>query len=494
MAELRWSLAALALALSTLASPRDAIAQSEKTKTEARERFDRGLTLFNQGDDSGALAEFQRAYELIPHPLVLYNLALVYSAMRRPVDASDALGKLLEAPGSLDAQRLETARRMRAEQLARVGEIQIASNVEGAAIEVDGVEIGRTPAARPVRVASGSHIVGLVARGYLPSRRAVSVAGGARTEARFELVKAEASFAQLVLKTRLLDGEVWMDGHLVGRTPLAAPLAVEPGRHDVELRRAGYVTKKQSVELGPAARGEITLEPSVDPAALASQGGLLALDISERQSVVFIDGEPQGTYARPLRLPLGRHRLRIERANFFPFERDVEVAHGTTSVEVDLQPTPEYRASYVGGATSQRTWGWVSVGGGGLIALGSIGFLIWNAGEETDAEARFDKWYVSNLEGSGTECDPTLSGPRDACLVEVDLALENLESVRSREKFGWIGLGVGAVAAGFGTFLLLSGNDPDRYEPKPESDVFGTITPRVWFANRQAGIGVSGTF
>src|SRR4029453_16646197 len=104
MPPLRRSLALLALAASTFASTRS-FAQSEKIKTEARERFDRGLTLFNQGDDAGGLAEFQRAYDLIPHPLVLYNLGLVYSTMKRPVEASEALGKLLENPGSLDAQR-----------------------------------------------------------------------------------------------------------------------------------------------------------------------------------------------------------------------------------------------------------------------------------------------------------------------------------------------------------------------------------------------------
>jgi len=64
-----------------------AVAQTPPTpamKTEASSRFDRGLSLFNEGDNTGALAEFKRAYELIPHPRVLFNIGLVYAAMNRP--------------------------------------------------------------------------------------------------------------------------------------------------------------------------------------------------------------------------------------------------------------------------------------------------------------------------------------------------------------------------------------------------------------------------
>jgi Flp pilus assembly protein TadD len=50
---------------------------SEAARHEARERFDRGLELFNDGDNPGALAEFKRAFELIPNSVVLYNIGLV---------------------------------------------------------------------------------------------------------------------------------------------------------------------------------------------------------------------------------------------------------------------------------------------------------------------------------------------------------------------------------------------------------------------------------
>jgi hypothetical protein len=482
---------ALALVLSLGATV--ALAQSEATKKEARERFDRGLTLFNQGDDTGALAEFQRAYELIPHPLVLYNIGLVYATMRRPVEASDALGKLVEAPGSLDTERLENARKVRAEQIARVGEIEVVADVPGAAVEVDNVEVAKTPLSKPLRVSIGQHLIAIVARGYLPARRSVTVAGGARARAAFELVKSEGRPAHVTLRMRVPDVEVWIDSELVGKTPLPASLAIAPGRHTLELKRAGYVTARQPLDVGEGSVGEVAIEPSVDHGALGTQGGSLALEISEPDAVVFVDEAPRGAYATPLRLAHGRHMIRIERAHFFPFQRMVDVPQGaTTTVTVDLEPKADYRASYRSSAVSQRTWGWVSVGGGGAALIGSGLFLLVNRSNEQDAEQKFDE--IADTFENGGRCDKSAGGGGDACDLELELALDDLTSVRSRYKFGLVGLGVGAAAVGFGAFLLLSNDDPDRYEPKPESDVFGSLEPGGWISAESSWLGVRGRF
>src|SRR3954469_16613708 len=128
---------ALALTLSTTllagSVPLTAFAQAapptDAAKAEARDRFDRGLKLFNEGDNTGALAEFKRAYEVTGNQLVLFNLALVYAAMQRPVDAVDALDKLLKDPGSLSAERVAKAKQTRDEQAQRVAELAVVTSV-----------------------------------------------------------------------------------------------------------------------------------------------------------------------------------------------------------------------------------------------------------------------------------------------------------------------------------------------------------------------------
>ena len=478
-----------------LAWPAVAAPPSDAARNEARERFDRGLKLVNQNDNEGALAEFRRAYELVPHPILLYNMGLVLAATNRPVEAVETLDRLLAAPADLDAERLTRAQDERARQLGRIGEIEVASSIAGASIELDGVEVGRAPLRAPLRVASGDHIVGAVAPGHAPLRRKVSVAGQARARVELELTPIEGKPAQLEIVSRVPEAEVLVDGQLVGHTPLGASLALAPGTRSIEARRPGYVSARQTLNLGPGSTGRIDLNPSPDPAALATEGGVLSLAISEPDAVVFVDGEPRGAYSQPLRLAHGVHWLRVERADFLPFERKVVVPKAATnSVPIELEPTPEKRADYRSSAVTQRTWGYLTTGAGAVMALGSLGFLIWNSGEESEAEEHFDT--EARKQEAGGECDRSAGMQTNACIQALELALDDLESVRSREKFGWVGVGVGAAAATLGVTLLLTNDDPDRYEPRPESDVFGRLrlAPTAWVGSNGGGAALSGRF
>ena len=215
-------------------------ASDEVTREQARQHFDRGLRLFNEGDNAGALAEFQHAYQLIPHPLVLYNIGLVYEATKRPVAAVETLDKLLQNPGNLPADRVTNARRVRDEQAARIGELEITSNVPGAKVEVDGVGVAELPLKAPLLLASGEHIIGIYATGYLPERRPVSVFGKSKATLNIQLSPLEGQVAQITVRTNLLDAEVWVDGKLAGLAPLPASIPVAPGEHQVEVRRTGF--------------------------------------------------------------------------------------------------------------------------------------------------------------------------------------------------------------------------------------------------------------
>jgi hypothetical protein len=228
---------------------------------------------------------------------------------------------------------------------------------------------------------------------------------------------------------------------------------------------------------------------------LAREGGVLALAISEPDALVFVDGEPRGAYSGPLRLAHGAHVIRVERADFLPVQREVVVPRAaSSSVTIELEPTPEKRAAYRSAAVAQRTWGYVATGAGAAITLGSFGFLLWNTSAESDAEDDFDAEAAK--QGPGGECDRAAGMQSDECLQALELALDDLESIRSREKFGWIGVGVGAAAIGAGVTLLLTNDDPDRYEPRPESDVFGRLelVPYGWIGRGTGGAAIAGRF
>src|SRR5258708_3473725 len=148
------------LTTSSLARGQSAAEPNDAARAEARDRFDRGLRMFNAGDNAGALAEFKRAYELTANAVVLYNIGLVDAQMGRAAEATEVLDRVLATPGSLSPERLALARRTREEQAARVAQVVVVASVDGAVVEVDGVAIGKAPLERPLRVTSGAHVIG----------------------------------------------------------------------------------------------------------------------------------------------------------------------------------------------------------------------------------------------------------------------------------------------------------------------------------------------
>ncbi|MCA9594052.1 MAG: PEGA domain-containing protein [Myxococcales bacterium] len=478
----------LAVVAALLCTSAQGWAQADTTRTEARERFDRGLKLFDQGDDEGALAEFSRAYALIPNARVLYNIGLVQAALHRPVAAVDTLAQLLKAPGDLPKPLLDNARVVHDEQAKRIATLNVTVNVPRARIEVDGVNVARAPLDAPLRLAIGAHHVAIVAPGHRPSWHGLTLAGGESQTLNVELEAIEGGLGNLELDTSVPGAQLYVRGKMVGTAPLSGPIALTPGRHELEVRRDGYRTVKRTVVIrdGEVTRLSLKLEPSASPAA----SGRLSLSIAEAGAVVFVDGVPTAQHG--FALPSGPHRLRVERDGFFPFERGVEVPRGrTANVAVELEPTPEYRARYRDRAGSQRFWSWVAIGGGAAVLGGGVGFLVWNTNKRDDAQAAFDR-EAPRHESTG-DCWPGSASPANDCR-DLETLANDIDAANNRFGIGWGLVAVGAASVGAGTFFLLSGDDPERYEPRPESDVFGRVQLTPVLTPQSASVGVSGAF
>lgn len=146
--------------------------------TEARERFQRGVTLYREGSFDAALAEFQRAYELAPNFRVLFNLAQVQVERHDAVAALALFGRYLQEGGNeIDAERRAQVERDMQMLRNRVAELTIDGDVAGAQLTVDGVESGTLPLAGPLLVNSGVHQVVLTKPGYQSASRTLTIAG-----------------------------------------------------------------------------------------------------------------------------------------------------------------------------------------------------------------------------------------------------------------------------------------------------------------------------
>jgi hypothetical protein len=177
--------------------------------------------------------------------------------------------------------------------------------------------------------------------------------------------------------------------------------------------------------------------------------------------------------------------LRVERAGFVTSERTISVPRASNAtIQVTLEPTADYRADYVASASSRRSWA-LGIGIGGVVVAGaSAGFLIVNGQQVTTAENDFN----DALNKAQMACTPAATKDCDTLKAKAAIREDDLGTKRDRQVFGWVGLGVGAAAIGTGVALWLTGADPHRYDPRPDSDVFGSLDLLPWLGPNGGGL------
>jgi len=173
-------------------------AQSDKIK-EANARFERGLSLFDDGDYDAALVEFNRAYTLAPTYKILYNIAKIERARNDYSAALTHFQRYLTEGGAEvpDERRAEVEREIGVLK-ERVAQVSITANVPGAAVYIDDIPVcgarmvdpscvGTTPLKAPVVVNPGTRKITATKRGYQNGTAQITVAGGDKNLVRLEL-------------------------------------------------------------------------------------------------------------------------------------------------------------------------------------------------------------------------------------------------------------------------------------------------------------------
>jgi hypothetical protein len=116
----------------------------------------------------------------------------------------------------------------------QMGSLSVQTNPPGAAVFVDGVAHGNTPAR--VSLKAGAHILELRGRG-VPRSIPVTIAAGAELSQYLELPQTP-TVGSLLVQSDPAGAQVFVDGVDHGKAP-ASVTDLTPGEHDVELRVAG---------------------------------------------------------------------------------------------------------------------------------------------------------------------------------------------------------------------------------------------------------------
>src|SRR6188768_3340223 len=179
------------------AEPAAPAAGSASATTEARERFQRGVSLYREGSFDAALAEFRRAYEIAPNYRILYNLAQVQVERHDSVAALTLFGQYLQQGGNeIDAERRAQVERDMQSLRGRVADLTVESNVSGAQLTIDGIDAGTLPLAGPIQVNSGVRQIALSKPGYQSASRTVTIAGAQPLKLNLALQPLDARAAE----------------------------------------------------------------------------------------------------------------------------------------------------------------------------------------------------------------------------------------------------------------------------------------------------------
>ena len=212
--------------------------------------------------------------------------------------------------------------------------IRIASSPQGATVYLDSLEkrpIGKTPI-KAIRVTYGFHEFYFKKKGYKLEKLEENVDRYTR------FVKAE------LVQVCTLDitpgnpmaegGEVSVDGEAKGVLP--QKLVVEPGRHQVEVKKEGAQTFSQWVECAAAA--VVTL-----PVLLVGEDvpmGTLFVTSDVPGAAVFVDGVNRGESPISLDVEPGPLMVEVRAPGFDPWQKTVEVKADEKSI-VQAQIRPE---------------------------------------------------------------------------------------------------------------------------------------------------------
>ena len=168
-----------------------AAAASDSAKQEAARRFEHAIKLYEEGDYTLALAEFERVYQLVPDYRVLYNISQVSIQLGRYARAFRTLKDYLNrGAAELTPERAAAVQADLTQLAGKVARVTVQVEPAGAQVKVDGVAVGRSPLPEPLVVDVGERQIQVELPGYVAQSQTLTLAGGDRRDAAFTLQQA----------------------------------------------------------------------------------------------------------------------------------------------------------------------------------------------------------------------------------------------------------------------------------------------------------------
>ncbi len=260
--------ALFAILLATLAIPESGLAQSggarragsSAPRVQAAARLQAGTVLFQEGNFDGAIAEFEASYALDPIALTRLNIGQCYRQLERYDEAIAEYRRYLAEATDVSRERREQVEVTIRDLVGLVATITLQVEPAGAAIRVDGRDVGAAPLSAPLRLGAGRRVVEVTADGYRTVRQDLLVAGGEVRTVEIQLPAANTGTVHVISTPE--GAVVRIDGEEVGPTPLQRVL--QSGGHVIEAQSEGFRLYRQSLTLAPLQDLHLQLQLELD--------------------------------------------------------------------------------------------------------------------------------------------------------------------------------------------------------------------------------------
>lgn len=196
--------------------------------------------------------------------------------------------------------------------------LNVSSEPAGAGVFIDGKQVGKTPVG-DFSVAVGKHTVAAKLEGFTEAQREIDIVAAAAPEpVHFALERLPGALA---LHSEPAGATVYLDGNKAGTTPLRVE-KLAAGDHRLELRKAGYESRTETVTIAPVKTTEKRI-------ALVRETGRLAVTTVPAGAKLAVDGKMAGTTpVQDFRLTTGTHKVGLTLAGHRNWTTEVEIVAG----------------------------------------------------------------------------------------------------------------------------------------------------------------------
>jgi hypothetical protein len=230
------------------------------------------------------------------------------------------------------------------EVIVKEGEIEIRSEPSGAAVNVDGKEIGETPMVAS-RIQPGKHLIRIVKEGYQPYETEVEIRGADRS-AIVTSLKNKMKEGYLVVRTEFEGAKGFINGQPADLSLLKDGQGLVPGKYRVRVEKEGYEVWEMDVMIkaGEFVEVQARLQETRTETIKGTQLQKCSIFINTHPAgaKIYVNGRHYGTSPKYIELTAGEHSIVLTKDHYEPVERKVTIQGGQTlfpPIDQNLEPT-----------------------------------------------------------------------------------------------------------------------------------------------------------